>query len=183
MKHRFFSQKLARWLLPALIWLVLPACALGEALDIGSLTPAVLPAQQEAGEAALYLGPTQGFLREGEAALDTGASFVCFGQADCWAMVAPGTPEDFGPVGWIEAAALNPLDGAPELTFSDALEVMIEEDAPLTADPLHADTPALATLPRGVRVLLLARCGDWGYVQTELSGTPVRAFVPMAAIL
>ena len=183
MKHRSLSQKLTRWLLPALLALVLPAMAQGEPLEIGTLLPTVLPAQQETGVTALYFGPTQGFLREGGTALDTGEPFVCFGQADCWAMVAPGTPEDFGPVGWIEAAALNPLDGAPELTFSDALEVMIEEDAPLTADPLHADTPALATLPRGVRVLLLARCGDWGYVQTELSGTPVRAFVPMAAIL
>lgn len=183
MKHRSLSQKLTRWLLPALVALILPSMALGEALDIGSLVPVVLPAQQETGETALYLGPTQGFLREGEAGLDTAAPFVCFGQADCWAMVAPGTPEDFGPVGWIEAAALDTPDGAPELTFADALEVMIEDDAPMTADPLHSDTPALATLPRGTRVLLLACYGDWGYVQTELHGIPVRAFVPMAAIL
>ena len=183
MKHRSLSQKLTRWLLPALLALVLPALALGEALEIGTLAPAVLPAQRETGEAALYLGPTQGFLRADGAALDTGEPFVCFGQADCWAMVAPGTPEDFGPVGWIEAAALDTLDGTAELPFADALEVMIEDDAPLTADPLHGDTPALATLPRGTRVLLLARHGDWGYVQTELGGVPVRAFVPMAAIL
>ena len=98
-------------------------------------------------------------------------------------MVAPGTPEDFGPVGWIEAAALDTTDGAPELTFDDALEVMIEEDAPLTADPLHGEAGPLDTLARGTRVLLLACYGDWGYVQTELAGTPVRAFVPMAAIL
>ena len=157
--------------------------AQGEPLEIGTLLPTVLPAQQETGVTALYFGPTQGFLREGGTALDTGEPFVCFGQADCWAMVAPGTPEDFGPVGWIESAALDTRDTAAELTFDDALEVMIEDDAPLTADPLHGDTPALATLPRGTRVLLLARYGDWGYVQTELGGVPVRAFVPMAAIL
>ena len=86
-------------------------------------------------------------------------------------------------MGWIEAAALDTPDGAQELTFADALEVMIEDDAPLTADPLHSETPALATLPRGTRVVLLARYGDWGYVQTELHDVPVRAFVPMAAIL
>ena len=183
MKHRSLSQKLTRWLLPALLALILPALAVGEALEIGTLEPVTLPAQQETGETALYLGPTQGFLREGDAALDTAAPFVCFGQADCWTMVAPGTPEDFGPVGWIESAALDALDGAAELTFADALEVMIEDDAPLTADPLHGDTPALTTLVRGTRVLLLARYDDWGYVQTELGGTPVRAFVPMATIL
>ena len=168
MKHRSLSQKLTRWLLPALLALILPALAVGEALEIGTLEPVTLPAQQETGETALYLGPTQGFLREGDAALDTAAPFVCFGQADCWAMVAPGTPEDFGPVGWIESAALDALDGAAELTFADALEVMIEDEA---------------TLVRGTRVLLLARYDDWGYVQTELGGTPVRAFVPMATIL
>ena len=183
MKIRSLSQKLTRWLLPALLALVLPALAQGEPLEIGTLLPTVLPAQQETGVTALYFGPTQGFLREGEAALDTGEPFVCFGQADCWAMVAPGTPEDFGPVGWIESAALDTRDSAAEMTFDDALEVMIEDEAPLTADPLHGDTPALATLPRGTRVLLLARYGDWGYVQTELGGVPVRAFVPMAAIL
>ena len=183
MKHRSLSQKLTRWLLPALVALILPALAQGESFEIGTLQPAVLPAQQETGEAALYLGPTQGFLREDGAALDTGRPFVCFGQADCWAMVAPGTPEDFGPVGWIESAALDALDGAAELTFADALEVMIEDDAPLTADPLHENIPALAMLPRGTRVLLLARYGDWGYVQTALYGVPVRAFVPMATIL
>ena len=183
MKIRSLSQKLTRWLLPALLALVLPALAQGEPLEIGTLLPTVLPAQQETGVTALYFGPTQGFLREGEAALDTGEPFVCFGQADCWAMVAPGTPEDFGPVGWIESAALDTRDSAAELTFDDALEVMIEDEAPLTADPLHGDTPALATLPRGTRVLLLARYGDWGYVQIELGGVPVRAFVPMAAIL
>lgn len=183
MKIRSLSQKLTRWLLPALLALILPALAQGEPLEIGTLLPTVLPAQQETGVTALYFGPTQGFLREGEAALDTGEPFVCFGQADCWAMVAPGTPEDFGPVGWIESAALDTRDSAAELTFDDALEVMIEDEAPLTADPLHGDTPALATLPRGTRVLLLARYGDWGYVQTELGGVPVRAFVPMAAIL
>lgn len=183
MKIRSLSQKLTRWLLPALLALVLPALAQGEPLEIGTLLPTVLPSQQETGVTALYFGPTQGFLREGEAALDTGEPFVCFGQADCWAMVAPGTPEDFGPVGWIESAALDTRDSAAELTFDDALEVMIEDEAPLTADPLHGDTPALATLPRGTRVLLLARYGDWGYVQTELGGVPVRAFVPMAAIL
>ena len=183
MKHRSLSQRLARRLLPALLALVLPALAQGETLEIGMLQPVTLPVQQETGETALYLGPTQGFLRADGAALDTAEPFVCFGQADCWAMVAPGTPEDFGPVGWIEAAALDTLDAAAELTFADALEVMIEDDAPLTADPLHENTPALATLPRGTRVLLLARYGDWGYVQTELGGIPVRAFVSVATIL
>lgn len=176
------TMKRAAPLALALLLLALPALA-QEALEIGALAPVVLPAQDASGECALYCGPTQGFYRHGEAVLDTREPFVCFGQYDCWAMVAAGTPESFGPVGWIEAAALSSLDGAAELSFEDALPVMIEEDAPLTDDPLSDAPAALATLPRGTQVTLLAGFGDWGYVQTELEGVPVRAFVPLAAIL
>lgn len=176
------TMKRAAPLALALLLLALPALA-QEALEIGALAPVVLPAQDASGECALYCGPTQGFYRHGEAVIDTREPFVCFGQYDCWAMVAAGTPEAFGPVGWIEAAALSSLDGAAELSFEDALPVMIEEDAPLTDDPLSDAPAALATLPRGTQVTLLAGFGDWGYVQTELEGVPVRAFVPLAAIL
>ena len=176
------TMKRAAPLALALLLLALPALA-QEALEIGALAPVVLPAQDASGECALYCGPTQGFYRHGEAVLDTREPFVCFGQYDCWAMVAAGTPEAFGPVGWIEAAALSSLDGAAALSFEDALPVMIEEDAPLTDNPLSDAPAALATLPRGTQVTLLAGFGDWGYVQTELEGVPVRAFVPLAAIL
>ena len=176
------TMKRAAPLALALLLLALPALA-QEALEIGALAPVVLPAQDASGECALYCGPTQGFYRHGEAVLDTREPFVCFGQYDCWAMVAAGTPEAFGPVGWIEAAALSSLDGAAALIFEDALPVMIEEDAPLTDNPLSDAPAALATLPRGTQVTLLAGFGDWGYVQTELEGVPVRAFVPLAAIL
>ena len=176
------TMKRAAPLALALLLLALPALA-QEALEIGALAPVVLPAQDASGECALYCGPTQGFYRHGEAVLDTREPFVCFGQYDCWAMVAAGTPEAFGPVGWIEAAALSSLDGAAARSFEDALPVMIEEDAPLTDNPLSDAPAALATLPRGTQVTLLAGFGDWGYVQTELEGVPVRAFVPLAAIL
>ena len=176
------TMKRAAPLALALLLLALPALA-QEALEIGALAPVVLPAQDASGECSLYCGPTQGFYRHGEAVIDTREPFVCFGQYDCWAMVAAGTPEAFGPVGWIEAAALSSLDGAAELSFEDALPVMIEEDAPLTDDPLSDAPAALAMLPRGTQVTLLAGFGDWGYVQTELEGVPVRAFVPLAAIL
>ena len=53
MKTRSLSQKLTRWLLPALLALVLPALAQGEPLEIGTLLPTVLPAQQETGVTAL----------------------------------------------------------------------------------------------------------------------------------
>lgn len=160
---------------------LLPACA--EEIDIGALVPHVLPEQSEPGVAALYCGPTQGFYRHGEATLDTAAPFVCFGQYDCWAMVAAGTADAFGPVGWVESAALDGLETVPSLGFDDALAVMIEDDTFLTDDPLAASPAQLAPLARGAQVTLLARYGDWGYVQAEIEGTPVRAFVPLGAML
>jgi len=160
---------------------LLPACA--EEIDIGALVPYTLPEQSDPGVTALYCGPTQGFYRHGEATLDTAAPFVCFGQYDCWAMVAAGTPEAFGPVGWVESAALDGLEDVPALGFDDALAVMIEDDTFLTDDPLAASPAQLAPLARGAQVTLLARCGDWGYVQAEIEDTPVRAFVPLAAML
>ena len=157
--------------------------ALAEEIEIGWLSPLSLPKQSEPGEAALYCGPTQGFYRNGEATLDTSEPFVCFGQYDCWAMVAAGDAEAFGPVGWVESAALDGLDAVPALGFDDALAVMIEDDTFLTDDPLAASPSQLAPLARGTQVTLLARFEDWGYVQTEIEGTPVRAFVPLSAML
>ena len=42
---------------------------------------------------------------------------------------------------------------------------------------------ALCALARGTQVLLLAQMEGWAYVQTEIEGTPVRAFLPVSAIL
>lgn len=183
MKTLFASQKTIRVAALALLMLLCVPFALAEEIEIGVLTPSALPEQVDPGVSALYWGPTQGFYRTGEAVIDTREPFVCFGQYDCWAMVAAGTADAFGPVGWVESAALDGLDDAPSLSFDDALSVMIEDDTFLTVDPL-ADPPAqLAPIARGAQVTLLARYEDWGYVQTEIEDTPVRAFVPLAAML
>lgn len=157
--------------------------AFAEEIEIETLVPCLLPEQSDPGVTALYCGPTQGFYRNGEAALDTAEPFVCFGQYDCWAMVAAGGAEAFGPVGWVESAALDGLDTVPSLGFEDAFSAMIEDDTFLTDDPLAASPSQLAPLSRGTQVTLLARLEGWGYVQTEIEGTPVRAFVPLSAIL
>ena len=163
--------------------LLLPALVLAESLDVGLLTPALHePALQDAEPAALYCGPTQGAYRHGELALDPGAPYVYFGQYDCWAMVALGTPEAMGPVGWVEAAAID-APAEPELTFSDALPVMVEDDTFLTDEPDAGEPAHLFELARGEVVTLLAQYGDWGYVQTEIDGEFIRAFVPASAIL
>lgn len=167
--------------LALLLSLALPACA--QELEIGALAPVAMDAAYgEPTPVDLYCGPTMGFYRDGEAVIDLGEPFVYFGQYDCWSMVAPGTPEAMGAVGWIESAAAT-LPEEPQLGFDDALLAMVEEDTFLTITPLAETADPLCTLERGAQVLLLAQLGDWAYVQAEIDGTPVRAFLPVSAIL
>lgn len=176
MKHFFRTLALL-----ALALLLIP-CAAAEEVEIGALAPFVI--EESAQVLDLYCGPTQGSYRHDGQVLDTGKPFVVFGQYDCWAMAAQGTIDSFGPVGWVEAAALDALPYEPQLGFEDGFAAMIEETAPLTNDPLGNDPETVwtASLERGAQVIVLARYGDWLYVQSELDGAPVRAFVPEGCI-
>ena len=175
---RFFNVMLAALLLCLLI----PCCALGESADVSVLSPVEMAPETDGQVLDLYCGPTQGFYRHAGQTLDTGKPYVLFGQYDCWAMVAQGTPGDMGAVGWIESAAAN-LPEEPLLGFDDALSAMVEEDTFLTVTPFGESPAALCALARGTQVLLLAQMEGWAYVQTEIEGTPVRAFLPVSAIL
>ncbi|MGN0997518.1 MAG: hypothetical protein ACI4PG_11475 [Candidatus Ventricola sp.] len=151
---------------------------------VAALAPVPMPAEADAQVLALYCGPTQGFYRHGGQTLCTGAPYVVFGQYDCWAMAAQGTAEDFGPVGWVEAGSLSDLEGAAELGFDDGFAAMVEQDAPVTDDPLADDPYAAwdAVLPRGTQVIVLAQLNGWLYVQAELNGVPARVFIPAETI-
>lgn len=168
-------------LLALLLACALPALA--QELDVGVLTPIFCsPASEEAELIDLYCGPTQGFYRDGEAVLDISQPFLFFGQYDCWAMVAQGTVSSMGSVGWIESAAVS-LPETPELGFDDALEAMVEEDTFLTVKPLAEEPEALCEIARGTQVTVLAQYEGWAYVQTDIGDVPVRAFLPVSAIL
>ena len=172
-----------RPLLLLLALLLLPALCCAQSLDVSLLEPALVePTVQDVKLAALYCGPTQGAYRHGELMLDPGEPYAYFGQNDCWAMVALGTPGALGAVGWVEAAMLDAPQGR-ELTFDDALPVMVEDDTFLTDEPDTSEPTRLFELARGEVVTLLAQYGDWGYVQTEIDGQLVRAFLPASAIL
>ena len=163
-----------------LVCLMLPALSAAEDLGVTALSPIVMPGAAEALELELYCGPTQGFYRHEAQTLDTGKDYVVFGQHDCWAMAAQGTAEDFGPVGWVEAGALASLPYEPQLAFEDALQVTVEDEAILTNDFENA----IVRVVPGTTVTLLAQFGDWGYVQAEFDDMlPIRAFIPMSAIL
>lgn len=156
-------------------------CTGALAQDTAALTPAAMTPVESFDPVALYCGATQGFYRHAEQTIDLSVPFVCFGQYDCWTMVAQGTPEDFGPVGWIEGG-LFAGENLPELSFEDAYAAMIEETAIVTNDPLSPSAAWDVSLERGTQVTVLAALGDWLYVQTEVGGTPARVFVPASAM-
>lgn len=160
-----------------LLCLLLPMLALGESMD--TLVPAQMPAEADRQVLDLYCGPTQGFYRHGDQTLDTGKPYVLFGQYDCWAMAAQGTPDAFGPVGWVEAGSITDIPYEPQLAFEDGFAAMIEETALLTDNPLSGNPFEgwTAALEPGTQVTVLAQLGDWIYVQAEIEGSPVRAFI------
>ena len=181
--HSFHIQEvlvlMKKTLLFALLLCLLCACALAQ--DTAALVPAAMPAASLNEPVALYCGATQGFYRHMDQTIDLTQPFVCFGQYDCWTMVAQGTPDAFGPVGWIEGGLFDE-SGVPELSFEDGFAAMIEEDAAVTNDPLNPDSLWGITLPRGTQITVLAGYGDWLYVQTEIDGAPARVFVPAGVI-
>lgn len=156
-------------------------CAPALAEDIAALAPAAMTPVKSFEPVALYCGPTQGFYRHQEQTIDLTKPFVCFGQYDCWVMVAQGTPEAFGPVGFIEGGLFDE-SGVPELSFEDGFAAMVEETAAVTNDPLRPDSAWDIALDRGAQVTVLAAYGDWLYVQTEIDGVPARVFVPKDCI-
>ena len=176
-----------RKLLPLFALLMLfPLIAAAQDIDslgVDTLTPIACEAIVDGPMIDLYCGPTQGFYRAGEETLDLAKPYVFFGQFDCWAMVAQGTPNAFGPVGWVESALLDTLPEAPELAFENAVSAMVEEDATATNNPLTADSTAITAFPRGTQITILAQYGDWLYVQTEVGNLPARVFIPAKAIL
>lgn len=168
--------------------LLFPLCSIAEesiSLDVDALIPTACEASVDGGMIALYCGPTQGFYRHEDQALDLGKPYVFFGQFDCWSMVAQGTPDAFGPVGWVESALLEALPEAPELTFEQALSAMVEEDSAITNNPfsLSKENAWSSPIARGEQVIILAQYGDWLYIQTDISDMPARVFLPASAIL
>ena len=162
--------------------LLLPALCQAEEVDIGVLAPTAHGAQADGGPVALYCAPTQGAYRRDELTIDLGEPYVCFGQYDCWAMVAAGTPDAMGPAGWVEAAALD-MAQERELSFSDRYQEMVEDDTFLTDEPWAADPARVLDLPHGTIVTLLAQYEGWGYVQCEMDDIFVRGFLPLETIL
>ena len=167
------------FLILCLLAILLPCAALSESVEIAALVPTAMTPDSEAQVLDLYCGPTQGFYRRENNALDTGKPYVIFGQYDCWAMAAQGTPDAFGPVGWVEAGFVANIPYEPQLAFEDGFAAIVEETAAVTDNPM-ADNPFegwVVQLAPGTEITVLAAYGDWLYVQCELEDTPARVFI------
>ena len=160
---------------------LLCASALAQETAVTALIPAAMDPIESFEPVALYCGPTQGFYRHEEQTIDLSQPFVCFGQYDCWVMVAQGTPGSFGPVGWIEGGLFGE-SGVPELSFEDGFAAMVEETAAVTDDPQNGDSAWGIALERGAQITVLAGYGDRLYVQTQINGTPARVFIPASTL-
>lgn len=168
-----------------MLMLLLPAPLLAEGMEITQLIPLEMPAEEAAQVLDLYCGPTQGFYRHGAQTLDTGKPYVIFGQYDCWAMAAQGTPDSFGPVGWVEAGSVAGLPYEPQLAFEDGFAAVVEEIAAVTDHPLSSDPFAGWTIAfdRGAEITVLAQLGEWLYVQGEFEDIPARVFIKSDTVL
>ncbi|MBQ8093684.1 MAG: hypothetical protein IJ242_08930 [Clostridia bacterium] len=175
MKKRHFAIILSG------VLMLCTACAAAAIPGIDELTPVPQTLLTDTVTIPLYAGPTVQYPEIGQNAFDPSKPYVCFGQSDCWAMVASGTPDEPGITGWIETAALN-MDSMTELSFSNRLSAMVEDPAPLTFSLNEADAPVFCTLPRGTDIQILARYGAQLYIETELDSGPVRGFIPEAAV-
>ena len=167
------------FLILCLLAMLLPCAALSESAEIAALVPAAMTPDSEAHLLDLYCGPTQGFYRRENNALDTGKPYVIFGQYDCWVMAAQGTPDAFGPVGWVEAGFITDIPYEPQLAFEDGFAAIVEETAAVTDNPM-VDNPFegwVVQLAPGTEITVLAQLGGWLYVQCELEDTPARVFI------
>ena len=167
------------FLILCLLAILLPCAALSESVEIAALVPTAMTPDSEAQVLDLYCGPTQGFYRRENKTLDTGKPYVIFGQYDCWAMAAQGTPDAFGPVGWVEAGFITNIPYEPQLAFEDGFAAIVEETAAVTDNPM-VDNPFegwVVQLAPGTEITVLAAYGDWLYVQCELEDTPARVFI------
>lgn len=154
--------------------------ALPDSLPLGGAMPQLIPF--EGGQTfAVYSGPGQDYGRaaQGKAAVSTNDWIQVFGSESGWIMIQYAIDDDRMRFGWIPEAALPPSASVPALGFS-AQSATLLCDAALTDDPLCSRS-ALAALPKGARVDVLADMSDWAYVESA-SGDFLRGFVKRDAL-
>lgn len=161
--------------------LLLFASASAAIPDVPELSPVPGTCLDESAQLPLYAGPTVQYMEIEGTYLDPSRPYVCFGQSDSWTMAAQGTPDQFGPVGWVETAAVQG-SAEPELSFADRLPAMVEEDTLLAFAPDGMASDISWTLSRGTSIQILGRIGDMLYVEAEADDAVFRGFIPESSV-
>ncbi len=161
--------------------LLFPLCGLCMEWGVSELTPVACEGLDDGEICPLLFGPTFIFYHQEDASFDFTQPFVYFGTIESWSMVASGTPDSFGPVGWVP---LFPVDLSPASPYERelALPVYLLQETPCLASPSE-DASVLGMLSPENEYLLLATYQEYGYIEGVLSESPVRAFIPLNAIL
>lgn len=132
---------------------------------------------------AVYSAPSDGpgVLRggNGKAAVSTNDWIQVFGEDDGWILIQYAIDNEHMRFGYIPAetlpksATVAPFAWNPKIAY-------LTQDASLTDDPLYSQSQ-LAQLPEGQSVLVLARMGEWAYVESS-AGDWVRGFIKQSLL-
>ena len=130
----------------------------------------------------VYSGPGERYLRSagGRAVVSTNDWIQVFGVENGWAMIQYDISSDHMRIGFIDASALPRNAGVSALALS-SVPMVTSVAVTLTDDPLFSKA-VLARLPQGQSLRRMSSMGAWAYVETEISGGPVRGFVPAVSL-
>ncbi len=130
----------------------------------------------------VYSGPGEHYLRSagGRAVVSTNDWIQVFGVENGWAMIQYDISSDHMRIGFIDASALPGNAGVGALALG-SVPMMTNSAVTLTDDPLFSKA-VLARLPQGQSLRSLSSMGAWAYVEAEISGGPVRGFVPAVSL-
>ena len=135
---------------------------------------------------AVYQGPGTEYGRDGWAKASTDEPLYAAGQENGWAMVMYSLNDGSSRVGWVDLSQFkyNTKQLKLDNLYFEYRTAQISSLCSLTDDPVLFSRET-ARLNAGTRVTYLGsfyKYRNWAYVETWVSGHPVRGFVPMECI-
>ena len=168
-----------RWILVAVIFMVICVVA-GAAEDLPGALPTLSSREihfSRGNKYPVYSGPGDAYLRggKGKAAVSTNDWIQVFGQENGWILIQYEIDSSRCRIGYIAAQSLPKNADVPDLSFPRQTAYTIAKTS-VTDDPLRSES-ALADLPAGAEVTMLARLGKDVYIEGKAKNR-FRGFVP-----
>ena len=168
-----------RWILVAVIFMVICVVA-AAAEDLPGALPTLSSREirfSRGDKYPVYSGPGDAYLRggKGKAAVSTNDWIQVFGQENGWILIQYEIDSSRCRIGYITAQSLPKNADVPDLSFPRQTAYTIAKTS-VTDDPLRSGS-ALADLPAGAEVTMLARLGKDVYIEGKAKNR-FRGFVP-----